>query len=487
MADRAALLIAVENFFEVGPPVPYAASDCAGLHRALPAAGYNAQKCFLIAGTRTTKAVIESFLKRLPKLIGKADSLLILFVTRGFTHKRHTSYLACTDSIAADPAGTAISVRDLLEFLRKAKCPETTLLLDADPLPTLPEAPDLSPGLVLSELEHDFNIEYPFAGLFSAEPGEQSFSSAQLRHGIWRHHLIEAFTGKTRSGVKKDGTLTAAALHDFLADAVPRTLRRSYETPQEQHPMLLGEAYGEHGVADLGKLIGPGGDILDPTRMKRVVFRAESGGRIKDLAGYRKTHSLPERANDWARRYVHRAAAADIKVDLDNTFEMIRQEFGYKRKDLDVSAERDGLGFIRTPDFEYTVTANVNPEEPEEVIWRRELSRLSGPEFIRTAAFQNVFGTMFNRLVFEFTQPVDVADFVDRIEETPPEGVKVSVASDSGAAEVTLAGFAGQVSVTRDAVTIEGRTGDPASLLEQFLTFLRNFGGLGEPRALPPA
>lgn len=487
MADRAALLIAVENFFEAGPSVPYAAGDCAELHRALPAAGYNPQKTLLVAGTRTTKAVIESYLKRLPKLVGKADSLLVLFVTRGFTHKGHTGFLACADTIAADPAGTAISVRELVEALRKVKCPEMTVLIDADPLPAIPEAPDLTPGLTLGELEHDFNIEYPFAGLLSAEPRKRSFDSATLRRGIWRHHLIEAFTGKTRSGVKKDGTLTAAALADYLADAVPRTLRRSYETPQEQTPLLLGEAHGEAVVADLGKLLGPGSDILDPARMKRVVFRAESPGRVKDLAGYRKTHTLPERANDWARRYVHRAAAADIKADLDNTFEMVRQEFGYKRKDLDVSAERDGLGFIRAPDFEYTVTVGVNPEEPADVIWRRELSRLSGPEFIRTEAFQNVFGPTFNKLVFEFAQPVDVADFVDRIEESPPEGVKVSVASDSGAAEVALAGFAGRVSVTRDAVTIEGRAGDPSSLLEQFLAFLRKFGGLGEARALPPA
>jgi hypothetical protein len=486
VADRAALIIAVETFFEAGPPIPYAANDCAELQRALPAAGYNPAKCFLVAGTRTTKAVIDSHLKRLPKLIGKAESLLVLFVSRGFTY-RNGGYLACADTIATDPVGTALSIHDLVEALRKAKCGETTLLLDADPLPAIAEAPELTPGLVLGELEHVFNIEYPFAGLLSCEPGERSFDSGQLRRGIWRHHLIEAFTGKTRSGVKKDGTLTAAALHEFLADAVPRTLRRSYETPQEQTPILYGEAHSEVVVADLSKLLGPGSDILDPTRMKRVVFRAEATGRIKDLAGYRKTHTLPERANDWAKRYVHRAAAADIKGDLDNTFDMVREEFGYKRKDLDVSAERDGLGFIRTPDFEYTVTVEVNPEEPTDVIWRRELTRLSGPDFVRSEHFQNVFGSMFNKLVFEFATPVDVADFVDRIEDSPPEGVKVSVASDSGAAVVALAGFAGKVSVTRDAVTIEGRTGDPASLLEQFLTFLRKFGGLGEPKALPPA
>lgn len=484
MADRAALLIAVETFFEIGPIVPYAASDCAELLRALPAAGYNPAKCALVAGTRTTKAVIDSHLKRLHKLLGKADSLLVLVVTRGFTY-RYGGYLACADTIATDPIGTAISVHDLVEALRKAKYPETTLLLDVDPLPALADAPDLAPGLVRGELEHYLNIEYPFAGLISCEPGERSYESGQLRRGIWRHHLIEAFTGKARSGVSKDGTLSALALHDFLADAVPRTLRRTYDAGQEQVPLLLGEAHAEAVVADLGKLIGTGG-LLDPTRMKRVVFRAEVPGRVKDLTGYRKTHTLPERANDWARKYVNRVAAGDIKADLDNTFDMIREEFGYKRKDLDVSAERDGLGFIRTPDFEYTVTVNVNPDEPADVIWRREVGRLSGPEFVRSEGFRNVFGSTFNKLVFEFASPVDVAEFVDRIEDAPPEGVKVTVASDSGAAVIALAGFAGRVSVTRDAVTIEGPTGNPGSLLEQFLTFLRKFGGLGEAKALPP-
>ena len=98
-----------------------------------------------------------------------------------------------------------------------------------------------------------------------------------------------------------------------------------------------------------------------------------------------------------------------------------------------------------------------------------------------------MFGPLFNKLVFEFAAPVDVAEFVDRIEDAPPEGAKVSVASDSGAAIIALAGFAGRVSVTSDSVAIEGPSGNPASLLEQFLVFVGKFGALGEPRALPPA
>src|SRR5206468_390529 len=125
----------------------------------------------------------------------------------------------------------------------------------------------------------------------------------------------------------------------------------------------LGEGNAEFVIADLGKLLGPGGELLDPGRMKRVVFRAESNSKLKDLTGYRKSHNMPDRVNDWARKYVNRAAVADIKADLDNTFDMVREQFGYKRKDLDVSAERDGMAYIRTPDFEYTVTVEVNPDD----------------------------------------------------------------------------------------------------------------------------
>ncbi len=481
MPDRAALLIAVETFFEAAPPVPYAAADAAELLRALPAAGYTADRCVLVAGHRTTKAGIESHLGRLGKLIGKPDSLLVLVVGRAFSHKGR-GYLTCADTLTADLSGTSILVADLVAALHKTRCPDVTVLLDIDPLAVTGE---LTPGgLDEDELRKLFDDSPSCVALLAAAPGERSYESAALRHGIWRSHLLEAVTGKTRSGVGRDGTLTAAGLHAFLADAVPRTLRRAYETPQEQTPLLFGEAHGGNAVADLAALLGPGGDLLDPARMKRVVFRSESAGKVKDLAGFRKSHSLPDRANDWARKYVNRVAQPDIKADLDQTFDAVRETFGYKRKDLDASAERDGLGFLRTPQFEYTVTVEVNPDDPAEVVWRREISRVVDPAFVRSEGFAAVFGGRFDRLVFEFAVPVDVAEFVDRIEDAPPEGVKVHIASGADAAEVRLAGFAGRVTMSRTAVTIEGRPG-AGSLLDQFLAFLRTFRGVGEPKALP--
>lgn len=481
MPDRAALVIAVESYFEAGPTLPYAAADAAEIVRSLPAVGYNSAKCLLLAGHRTTKAVLESHLGRLPKLLGKAESLLVLVISRAFTW-RGRGYFACADTLHADLPGTSLPLHTLVEAVHKTKIPEATLLFDVDPLTI---AGELAPTtLNENELDKLLSESRSFCALTASSPGERSFESGTLRRGVWRHHLIEALTGKTRTGVSSDGALTAAGLQQYLADSVPRTVHRSFETPQEQTPLIFGEKNSAAVVAELGNVLGPPADVLDPARMRRVVFRSESPGKVKDLAGFRKSHGLPERANEWARKFVNRIAQPDLKADLDAMFDMIRETFNYKRKDVEVSAESDGSGFIRTPDFEYTIVVEVNPEEPTAVIWRREVGRLSDPDFVRSEGFAAVFGSSFDKLVFEFAEPVDVAAFVDRIEDKPPEGVKVSVASGSDLAEVKLAGHTGRIGVTRDAVTIEGRTGATTGLLDQFLVFIRKFRDLGVPRAL---
>ena len=104
---------------------------------------------------------------------------------------------------------------------------------------------------------------------------------------------------------------------------------------------------------------------------------------------------------------------------------------------------------------------------------------------VRGAAFELVFGKLFDQLAFEFAVPVDVGDLVDRLEDTPADGRKVSVESDGKACEITLSGFAGSVRVDRQALTIRGRAGTSGGLLDQFLAFVSSVGPLGEPLALP--
>jgi hypothetical protein len=109
---------------------------------------------------------------------------------------------------------------------------------------------------------------------------------------------------------------------------------------------------------------------------------------------------------------------------------------------------------------------------------------LADAGFVRGVGFEAVFGSTFDQLAFEFAKPVDVEALIDKLEDDTPAGVTLHVESDGGAFELSLAKFAGRVRVERTALTVRGRAGNSAGLLDQFLAFLHKVGPLGEPLML---
>ena len=112
---------------------------------------------------------------------------------------------------------------------------------------------------------------------------------------------------------------------------------------------------------------------------------------------------------------------------------------------------------------------------------------MSDPDVLRAEGFRKVFGGSLDTLQFDFEKPIDVEDLVDRIEDDPPPGVKVRVASDASACDVTVQGFAGRIHVERASLRVEGPPGlSPDSLVEQFFAFQARFGGKKGLPALGP-
>jgi hypothetical protein len=219
--------------------------------------------------------------------------------------------------------------------------------------------------------------------------------------------------------------------------------------------------------------------------LKRGALRSEATGKVKSLAGYRKFHRLPERVNASARKFVAELAHEDVKQDVDDVYSQVREALGYKRRDVEGSADR-GSGFVRTPDFEYSVSADLADDDPATVVWRREVAGIRNPEVVLGRPFQQVFGAMFDTLVFEFTRPFDLEAWVDRIEEEVPAGVKVRTSSDCSSCDVHVRGFAGVIRLYRDWVEVQGRQGPGSKgLVEAFLHFQDLFTGRRDLQALP--
>lgn len=482
MAERWAVIIGIENYLHSQwGRVPYAEADAAAIAAALEAAGYPAQQQLRLTGPFATKAAVEARLKRLRKQVKKGDDLLAFWAGRGLSIGGR-GVLPCWDTLPDDLAETALPVADWVHALTATKASQVVFLLAVGAGTPVAEA---APCLDGDELHRLFADTPKAVALAACDTDEPAQAAPAVKHSLWVQLVAEAIAGQARAATRH-GQLTALSLQRFIEDELPRRLRKHCEAGIRQTPQLYGESNAAVVIADLSATLSDkqAEAVLDPGRLRRVVFRSEARIRVRDLRDFRKSYQVPDNAGPSARKFIARIAAADIRADLDRVYDAARDALGTKRKDLDLSVGQDGYGSLRTPDFEYTVVVDLDPDDPSRVSWRREAGHFPDPAFLRGPQFEAVFGSTFDQLVFEFRRPVNVADFVDRIEDDPPPGVKLSVASDGAACDISLAGFAGVVTVKRHALTVRGRSATTAGLFDLFLQFLRTFGSLGDPPAL---
>ncbi len=465
VADRWAFLFAVEKPLDAKlGSAPYAESGMRKLSATLAEVGIPRTHQFLLLGSHATRAVVDSRLRKLRKSVRKGDEILVALAgpTEG-------SAFLCWDALADDLPATSLSVPEMLGELASSKASQIVFLLDGS----------------VPDLDAEFEKAPHSAALAAAEPGEASHPATEWQASVWLHLVTEAIAGKAAKSLARDGTLTIESLQRHIERELPRQLRRHLDPGATQTPQV----FAVHGDLVLSKpdrsLVAP--LLLDPARMRRVAFRGESTIRFKDLAGYRKTFQIPDNSGPSTRRFVAKISHADIRADVDSLFESSREHLGYRRKDLEVTAGQDGIGTVRGPDFEYTVSAAPDADDPSEVRFRREVGTFADVEFVRSEGFAAVFGKLFDQLVFEFAVPIDVSALVDRIEDRPAKGLRVDVSADGKSCEITLAGFSGKATIDRSSLVIHGRAGHPAELLEQFLQFWKTVGPVGEAPALPAA
>jgi hypothetical protein len=482
LAVKVAFLIAVDSYQDPAiPPARCAEADAAELARVLELHGFTRDKQVVLLGGQTTKTAAESKLRRAVQGLGPDDILYVFYSGRAFAEAGRT-YLTCADSQADDLGPTSLPLAVLLNALRAGGCRHAALFLDASAAGLPGAAP---PGG--AELEDFFGSGEGCVCLASCRPGETSYTSGRLKHGIWAHHLIEALAGEAPLALEEGRFLTAASLQAHLADEVPRSLRQTFEDARVQTPCCYAAPGRRFVVADVGALLARHQANADPRlqQLKRGALRAETSARVKSLSGFRKFHHVPDRVSPSAQKFVADIAAEDLKADVDAVYAAVREQLRYKRRDVEAAAERGG-GFVRTPDFDYQVSVALAGDDPTSVVWRREVVNIRSPEVVVGAGFQAVFGGSFDMLVFDFAGPFDIGSWVDRVEEEAPEGVQVRCASDCSSCEVTAAGFPGLIRLLPDRVEIQGRQAlRSADLTEALLRFQDLFAGPGNPRALP--
>lgn len=473
MNERFALIIGIENYQDHRiSPVRHAENDARDFAGVLQLHGYDAKNIRLLPSSTATKTTIESHLRTTLSSADEDDYVTIFYAGHGFAENDH-NYLTCSDTVRGDLVQTSISLQAILKGIRKSKCKKIVLFLDS--CHSGFEIDESMRGILSDITDDEFreffkDSEYHIA-FASCDTAEYSYSSNKLRHGIWTHHIIEAFKGNAVRALERNRFLTADSLQVYLSKEVPRTVRKLVTGPQVQRPRVLGNCSKEFILADFKEIFEQKAAKLQPNlaQLKKVFFSGSRNGRVRALSGFRKYHEVPDSVNSAAERFVTNVGHQEVEDYANKVFQDLKQAFRFKRRDIDLTTG-DSSASIQTNDFTVNIWLAINPDDPSEYLLTTEVTDIRNPVSVRTKAFNSVFERTFNSLTFQFDKKFDIEALIDAVEAIHEEDlISVEYPADASSCTIYIKGLEAKIMVTPHEFVIEHTYSmEPIKLIDSF-------------------
>ncbi|HTN77194.1 MAG TPA: caspase family protein [Pirellulaceae bacterium] len=477
----ASIFIALENYADSKQitDIKYSATDARALATILEQHGCDASHRELLINSEATKTSIESAIRTTLKQLTKDDTLYLFYAGHGYSQSGE-SFITCYDTRLADLEPTSIPLSWLLQQLKKAKCQRVVIFLDAchgalsehlDPLDNYAAWDD-------AELREYFDSAKQSVCLTPCGTDERSHSSSQLKHGIWTHHLLQAFAGKSPAALQ-GSQLTAKSLQSYLTSEVPATLRTSAPLGV-QTPRMFGAAHEKIVLADLAELLAQrkGSQQLSAEQVKDSILMAESINSVKRSPGFAKSkgHFIPEQHNSRAQLFINELASADIKEDVERIRAALKQAFRFTRVQLSVKNLGEGAATITTPFFNYNVSVEQDPDDPGSILWRRSVDGIIDPEKVLSKAFEQVFAELFDTVALSLRDKVDLDQLIDDIEAIDSDEIAVDYDEDEAitACVVRIKGHSLSIKITpRSFSVVHPKAAAPKRLLQSLFEVQR--------------
>lgn len=475
---KVAILIAVEKYSDAAiPSVKYARVDATDLAEALLPHVYEESDQVVLVDGDATKTIIESRVRRTIRSLSDDDTVLFYYAGHGFS-KNGENYLTCYDTQLTDLESTSIKLESLFKQFRDGSAKRITMFLDSCESGMLATASmrGIYSDLTNDEL-NDFFLQSEHYACFSAcKAGESSWPSKLLKHGVWTHHVIEAFKGNALLALERGSLLTSASLQNYLSLAVPRSLREAFVDKKVQTPWLFGTQSSEFLLADLSDLLERRARAASPNsdQVIRMAMVSEKVSDVRQLSGFKSSHRVPRAYTSSTRSFVASIANDDLQRELNSMLASLREAFGFKRMDLQSNFTDDGHATIITPYFSYTVDVALNEEDVSEVIWRQEVNDIKEPDQILSDEFEEVFLKTFDTIEFTLPNSVDIPTLIDRIEQLDDEQISVDYDAEVSWCSIAIQGENAKIHLTPSTMEIvQIQPQPPKVLIESFFQIQR--------------
>lgn len=207
--------------------------------------------------------------------------------------------------------------------------------------------------------------------------------------------------------------------------------------------------------------------------VQHVRFVGRSGGFVKTLRGFKKSHhTVPDAVNAATSAFLAKLCADELAEETEKFFQHARATFGYKRKEITLEVASPN-GVLAAKDFTFELTYALDENDPASYAVLRSLHGLRSTDFAATTECETVFAQQFTELVFVLTKgaPVEaVIDAVEGLADSADTTLKVEYPSDCRECTLAVAGVSATVRFDgSELAMIFPRSGSPQELLEAFV------------------
>ena len=209
---------------------------------------------------------------------------------------------------------------------------------------------------------------------------------------------------------------------------------------------------------------------LPSSLVAEFTFVGRSGGPVKALRGFRKTHhSVPDAVNPATLGFLARLCTEELAEEAEALFQAARQALAYKRKDIALAVTSPSA-VLSARDFTVELAYSLEEADPARYTVTATLSALRDLDVARSPEFTGVFARRFSELSFKLRQGTRVEAVIDAVESLNADtGISVTYPSDCRDCTLAVEGVDAVVRCNGASLEVVfPRPGAPAELIEAF-------------------
>lgn len=375
----------------------------------------------LLKDDQATLAGLKSYLQYTIKSLAPDDLFIFYYAGHGF-HDATGNRLSTYDTVVTNKTDTTLSLSDdLLKPLKESACTQALVFADAcaEKMKDFIDSRDVISDLDRDEVKTFLDSAWYLGVFLSCSPGERSYPSEGLGHGIWTHFLLEALSGKADAALR-DRWLTGESLQNYLRQQVPQYITKSTNIKDHQTPQAVLEASSSFRIHYVPKpLAAPKYASLAGVKLANnsEFLEGTETGAIRGLDGFNTgSHKVPKTLSVSANSWCQRLLANRISEEIQELYIEAKTALGLRRKALQKESG-DGGADLDAPGFRYSIESGQNPDDPSEYYITRRLTLRQGWDASRDAIHQ-LFGNQFQLLVVDFDKmDVSFDDLVEQLED----------------------------------------------------------------------